>query len=76
MYLDKDEKVENLQLLLSEQTEVDPAQQILLYDKTFLSHHVDNTTPGTSYPHTSFMEPIVMFSKGIFFVFFASVSVK
>ena len=40
VYLDKDEKVENLQLLLSEQTEVDPAQQILLYDKTFLSHHV------------------------------------
>ena len=66
VYLDKEEKLENLQLLLTEQTEVDPAQQILLYDKTFLSHHVDNTTPGTSYPHTSPMEPIVMFSKGIY----------
>ena len=64
VYLDKEEKLENLQLLLTEQTEVDPAQQILLYDKTFLSHHVDNTTPGTSYPDTSPMEPIVMFSKG------------
>ena len=46
VYLDKEEKLEDLQLLLTEQTSVDPAHQILLYDKSFLSHHVDNTTPG------------------------------
>ena len=49
VYLDKEEKLEDLQLLLTEQTSVDPAHQILLYDKSFLSHHVDNTTPGKIY---------------------------
>lgn len=49
VYLDKEEKLEDLQLLLTEQTSVDPAHQILLYDKSFLSHHVDNTTPGMIY---------------------------
>ena len=59
VYLDKEEKLEDLQLLLTEQSGVDPAHQILLYDKCFLSHHVDNNTPGTSYPLTSATEPIV-----------------
>ncbi len=63
VYLDREEKLENLQLLLTEQTEVEPVQQILLLDKSFLSHHVDNSTPGTSYPDTNRLEPIVMFCK-------------
>lgn len=63
VYLDKEEKLENLQLLLTEQTEVEPAHQILLFDKNFLSHHVDNSTPGTSYPDTSRTDPIIMFCK-------------
>ena len=63
VYLDKEEKLEDLQLLLTEQSAVEPAHQILLYDKSFLSHHVDNGTPGTSYPPTSTTDPIVMFSK-------------
>lgn len=63
VYLDKEEKLEDLQLLLTEQSGVDPAHQIMLYDKSFLSHHVDANTPGTSYPFTSTSEPMVMFSK-------------
>ena len=37
VYLDKEEKLEDLQLLLTEQSSVEPAHQIMLYDKSFLS---------------------------------------
>ncbi len=47
IYLDRAERLEDLQLLLTEQTDVEPAAQILLHQDNFLSHYVDPDTPGT-----------------------------
>lgn len=63
VYLDKEERLENFQLLLHEQTEVDASQQILLLQEHLLGHHVDSTTPGTSFPDSSLASPIVLCSK-------------
>ncbi|TRY61517.1 hypothetical protein TCAL_11508 [Tigriopus californicus] len=63
VYLDKEERLENFQHLLLEQTGVDPAKQLLLFQSNFLTHSVEPVTPGTSYPDTSQNEPIVLFSK-------------
>ena len=51
------------QLLLHEQTEVEATQQILLLQEHLLGHHVDSTTPGTSFPDSSLANPIVLCSK-------------
>lgn len=63
IYLDRSEKIEDYQLLLTEQTEVDPASQILLFHENFLSHYVEASTPGTSFPDTTATEPIVLYNK-------------
>lgn len=63
IYLDKEEKLENFQLLLSEQTEVEPPHQILLLHSNFLTHSVDASMPGTSFPDTSLSDPIILCSK-------------
>ena len=63
VYLDKEERLENFQLLLHEQTEVEASQQILLLQEHLLGHHVDPATPGTSFPDSTLANPIVLCSK-------------
>ncbi len=85
VYLDKEEKLDQFQLLLNQassqhntqivehfgqlfdfcfqQTEVSPSSQILIYDKLLLTHYVDDSTPGTSFPDTTKAYPILLFSK-------------
>ena len=59
----KKEKLDNFQVLLAEQTDVDPSHQILLLQSNFLSHSVDSSMPGTSFPDTAISDPIILCSK-------------
>ena len=63
VYLDKEERLENLEMLLTEQTEVEQNHQILLFEDKLLSSLVDADTPGTSFPETTRTQPIIMFNK-------------
>ena len=63
VYLDKEERLENLEMLLTEQTEVEQNHQILLFEDKLLSSLVDSDTPGTSFPETTRTQPIIMFNK-------------
>jgi len=63
VYLDKTQHLEDFQLLLTEQTDIDPSSQILLLDDTPLESAVEAATPGTSFPATTHEAPIIMFAK-------------
>ena len=63
VYLDKEERLDNLEMLLTEQTEVEQNHQILLFEDKLLSAVVEPETPGTSFPDTTRTQPIIMFSK-------------
>ena len=64
VYLDKEERLDNLEMILTEQTEVEQQHQILLFEGKLLSNLVEpGTTPGTSFPDTTRTDPIVMFNK-------------
>jgi len=63
VYLDRTQHLEHLQLLLTEQTDVEPGSQILLLNDTLLSKQVESNTPGTSFPETSDQHPVIMFAK-------------
>ena len=63
VYLDQSEHLEDLQMLLAEQTSVDTQHQILLIEDKLLRLAVDPDTPGTSFPDTSTKEPIIIFNK-------------
>lgn len=63
VYLDKTQHLEHLQLLLTEQTDIEPSSQILLLNDTLLSKQVEPNTPGTSFPDTTELQPVIMFAK-------------
>ena len=63
VYLDKSQHLEDFQLLLTEQTEVEPGSQILLLEDSLLTKYVDSITPGTSFPDTSGENPVILFAK-------------
>ena len=63
IYLDREEKLEQFHHLLAQQTEVVPDNQILIFDKMLIDHYVDDKTPGTSFPDTSRLNPVILFSK-------------
>jgi len=63
VYLDQSQHYEDLQLLLTEQTDIQPDSQILLLDDNLLTRQVESNTPGTSFPETTVDKPIVMFDK-------------
>ena len=63
VYLDKTQHLEDFQLLLTEQTDVEPGSQILLLEDSLLNKQVESNTPGTSFPDTSDGNPIIMFAK-------------
>jgi TANK-binding kinase 1 len=54
---------EKLQSLVQEQTDVAPANQILLYQDSLLLTFMENSTAGQSYPMTQEDEPLMLFSK-------------
>ena len=51
------------QLLLTEQTGIEPGSQVLLFEDNLLTRHVEPNTPGTSFPDTTTDKPVIMFSK-------------
>ena len=63
VYIDKSQHLEDFQLLLTEQTDVEPGSQILLLEENLITKYVDPGTPGTSFPDTSDTSPIIMFAK-------------
>lgn len=63
VYLHPDETYERLQCLIQEQTEITPANQILLYKSTHLLSEVGLDLPGRSYKPTESHKPILLFSK-------------
>ena len=63
IYLDKEENLEQFQLLLAQQCDVAPEHQILVFDKMPIDHYVDDKTPGTSFPDTVRPNPVILFSK-------------
>ena len=50
VYLDKTQHLEDFQLLLTEQTDVEPGSQILILEDNLLTKFVDAAVPGTSFP--------------------------
>jgi len=61
IYLDKEERLEQFQVLLTQQTEGAPENQILIFDKMMIDHYVDDKTPGTSFPDTARLNPVILF---------------
>lgn len=52
-----------LQSLVQEQTDVAPANQILLYQESLLLSFIEDSTAGQSYPMTQDDKPLMLFSK-------------
>lgn len=63
IYMDPEHRYEELQYLICEQTDMNPVNQLLLYDKKLFSSVVDMEQPASSYPSTSPRSPLVLFSK-------------
>merc|ERR1719189_673444 len=63
VYIDKSQHLEDFQLLLTEQTEVEPSSQVLLLEESLITKFVDAATPGTSFPTTSEQSPVILFAK-------------
>ena len=63
IYMDPSHKYEELQYLICEQTEMNPINQLLLYDKKTLFEIVGEDLPSPSYPTTTRTSPIVLFSR-------------
>ena len=63
VYIDKSQHLEDFQLLLTEQTDVEPSSQILLLEENLINKFVEPTTPGTSFPNTSETSPVILFAK-------------
>ena len=63
VYLDKSQHLEDFQLLLTEQTDVEPGSQILMLEDNLLTKLVDVGVPGTSFPDTTATNPIILFAK-------------
>merc|ERR1719318_387445 len=63
VYLDRSQHLEDFQLLLTEQTDIEPGSQILLLNNDLLSRQVESNTPGTSFPETTEDRPVIMFAK-------------
>nr|XP_045622554.1 serine/threonine-protein kinase TBK1-like isoform X3 [Procambarus clarkii] len=63
IYMDPEHRYEELQYLICEQTDMNPDNQLLLYDSKHLNDVVALDQPASSYPSTSPRTPIVLFSK-------------
>lgn len=63
VYLHPDETYDELQNLITEQTNIAPNNQILLTKEKSLLSIVEESTPGRGYPKFEEMEPIMLFSK-------------
>ncbi|XP_042862364.1 inhibitor of nuclear factor kappa-B kinase subunit epsilon-like isoform X2 [Penaeus japonicus] len=63
VYMDPEHRYEELQYLICEQTDMNPDNQLLLYDKKHLSDIVAPDQPSSSYPSTTPRTPLVLFSK-------------
>ena len=63
VYLDKAQHLEDFQLLLTEQTDVEPGSQILLFEENLITKYVEANTPGTSFPDTTTNNPVVFWAK-------------
>lgn len=63
IYMDPEHKYEELQYLICEQTDMNPVNQLLLFDNKPLLDIVDTDQPASSYPSTTPRTPIVLFSK-------------
>ncbi|XP_042234136.1 inhibitor of nuclear factor kappa-B kinase subunit epsilon-like isoform X2 [Homarus americanus] len=63
VYMGPEHRYEELQYLICEQTEMNPDNQLLLYDNKHLCDVVAPDQPASSYPSTTPRTPIVLFSK-------------
>ncbi|XP_066961952.1 inhibitor of nuclear factor kappa-B kinase subunit epsilon isoform X3 [Macrobrachium rosenbergii] len=63
IYMDPKHRYEELQYLICEQTDMNPANQLILYDNKHLYDLVDSEQPASSYPSTTQRTPLVLFSK-------------
>ncbi|MPC44163.1 Inhibitor of nuclear factor kappa-B kinase subunit epsilon [Portunus trituberculatus] len=63
IYMDPEHRYEELQYLICEQTDMNPVNQLLLYDKKHFSSVVAMDQPASSYPSTTPRTPLVLFSK-------------
>ncbi|XP_064122192.1 serine/threonine-protein kinase TBK1-like isoform X2 [Macrobrachium nipponense] len=63
IYMDPKHRYEELQYLICEQTDMNPANQLILYDNKHLYDLVDSEQPASSYPSTTQRTPLALFSK-------------
>lgn len=63
VYIHPDEKYEQLQSYLTEQTQITTENQIILLKETVLRDLVDENSRAEGYPLTTEQEPLILFSK-------------
>lgn len=63
VYMDPEHRYEELQYLICEQTDMNPTNQLILYDNKHLSDLVISDQPASTYPSTTQRTPFVLFSK-------------
>lgn len=63
IFIHPDETYEHLQTYITEQTEIQPDNQILIYKSNLFSMIVDESMPARGYPKTSPQEPVLLYSK-------------
>ncbi|XP_063238380.1 serine/threonine-protein kinase TBK1 [Bacillus rossius redtenbacheri] len=63
IYLHPDEAYDQFQFLVLEQTDVNPANQILVYQDSVLLTIVEESTTALGYPTTTDENPILLYSK-------------
>lgn len=63
VYMDPEHRYEELQYLVCEQTDMNPVNQLLLYDNKHFSSVVAMDQPASSYPSSTPRSPLALFSK-------------
>ncbi len=63
IYVHPNEKYEQLQKLITEQTEVAGEKQILLFKESHLVDELKSAMPATAYPVTELNNPVFLYSK-------------
>ncbi|KAK7072288.1 hypothetical protein SK128_028032 [Halocaridina rubra] len=63
VYMDPEHRYEELQYLICEQTDMNPTNQLILYDNKHLLDLVIPDQLASSYPSTTYRTPFVLFSK-------------
>lgn len=63
IFIHPDETYEHLQMYITEQSDIQPENQILIFKNSLLLSLVEENMPSRGYPKTIAVEPIMLYSK-------------